>query len=101
MKLYWCPQTRSLRGLWLMEEAGVPYEPVRIDIRNPAEHTNAQFRAASPMGKVPALEDGEVRRADHRVPRFRETALDMAHTGGVRIPQQFADQTVVDPFEPS
>jgi glutathione S-transferase len=61
MKLYWCPQTRSLRGLWLMEEAGVAYEPVRIDIRNPADHANEEFRSASPMGKVPALEDGEVR----------------------------------------
>jgi glutathione S-transferase len=61
MKLYWCPQTRATRGAWMLEEAGVSYERVRIDIRNPESKNDPAFRAASPMGKVPALEDGEVR----------------------------------------
>jgi len=61
MKLYWCPKTRALRALWLLEELGQPYERVRIDIRDPAAKANAEFRAASPMGKVPALEDGSTR----------------------------------------
>lgn len=60
MKLYWCPQTRALRGLWLMEEAGVPYQPVKIDIRSGAGKDDPGFQAASPMGKVPALADGAV-----------------------------------------
>ena len=34
MKLFWCPRTRSLRALWLLEELGVPYERVFIDIRD-------------------------------------------------------------------
>ena len=34
MKLYWSPGTRSLRTLWMLEEAGVPYERVLVDIRN-------------------------------------------------------------------
>lgn len=61
MKLYWCPQTRAARAVWLLEEAGVPYERVHIDIRDPVARKNPAFRAASPMGKVPALEDGAVR----------------------------------------
>jgi glutathione S-transferase len=61
MKLYWCPQTRAMRIVWLLEEAGVPYERVHINIRDPEAKANAAFRAASPMGKVPALEDGSTR----------------------------------------
>jgi glutathione S-transferase len=61
MKLYWCERTRAVRAVWMMEELGVPYERVRIDIRDEKSRANPAFRAASPMGKVPALEDGAVR----------------------------------------
>ncbi len=64
MKLYWSPRTRASRAVWMLEEAGVPYERVTIDIRDEAAKADPDFRAASPMGKVPALEDGEVRMAD-------------------------------------
>lgn len=64
MKLFWCPRTRSLRALWLLEELGVPYERVFIDIRDPGMTRDPEFKLASPMGKVPALADGEVRLAD-------------------------------------
>lgn len=61
MKLYWCERTRAARAAWMMEELGVPYELVRIDIRNEQSRADPAFRTASPMGKVPALEDGAVR----------------------------------------
>jgi len=61
MKLYWCPKTRAIRALWMLEELGVPYERVLVDIRNPAAKADPAFRAVSPMGKVPALEDGAAR----------------------------------------
>lgn len=61
MKFYWCPNTRAVRIAWLLEEAGVPYERVRIDIRDAAQKDDPAFRAASPMGKVPAIEDGTTR----------------------------------------
>ncbi len=61
MKLYWCERTRAVRAAWMMEELGAPYELVRIDIRNEQSRADPAFRAASPMGKVPALEDGAVR----------------------------------------
>lgn len=59
MKLYWAPQTRSLRALCLMEEAGCPYERVLVDIRAGAQAA-PEFRAINPMMKVPALTDGAV-----------------------------------------
>jgi glutathione S-transferase len=59
MKLYWTPRTRSLRALWVLEEAGVPYERVRLDLSS-GEQKSAEFRAINPMAKVPALTDGPV-----------------------------------------
>jgi len=61
MKLYWCPRTRAFRCAWLLEELGRPYERVTIDIRDEAARADPGFRAASPMGKVPALVDGDVK----------------------------------------
>jgi glutathione S-transferase len=61
MKLYWCPQTRAIRALWMLEETGAAFERVLVDVRDPAAKANTAFRAVSPMGKVPALEDGTTR----------------------------------------
>lgn len=57
MKLFWAPQTRAQRGIWMLEEAGVDYEMERVELGS-ANHS-AEFLAASPMGKVPALVDGD------------------------------------------
>lgn len=59
MKLYWSPRSRSFSALWLMEEVGEPYERVLIDITTGAQKT-PDYLAINPMGKVPALEDGDV-----------------------------------------
>jgi|SRR5580693_1474388 glutathione S-transferase len=64
MKLYWCQNTRAFRIAWLMEESGLPYERVTIDIRKQEAKDDPSFRAVSPMGKVPALEDGSTRLND-------------------------------------
>jgi len=64
MKLYWSPQTRSTRALWMLEEAGLDYERERVDIQNPDRSNSAEFLDASPMGKVPAIADGEVRMSE-------------------------------------
>src|SRR6516225_6145346 len=57
MKLYWAPQSRAFRALWMLEEAGCPYERVLVDIRK-GEQSAPAFRAVNPMMKVPALTDG-------------------------------------------
>lgn len=61
MKFYWCPRTRAFRIAWLLEELGQPYERVVIDIHDEASRADPGFRAVSPMGKVPAIEDGHAR----------------------------------------
>lgn len=58
MQLYWCPRSRSFSALWLMEEVGQPYERALIDITTGAQKTS-EFLAINPMGKVPALKDGD------------------------------------------
>ena len=65
MKLYWAPRTRSLRALWVLEEAGAPYERVRLDL-SIGEQKSPEFRAINPMAKVPALTDGPVAVAEIR-----------------------------------
>jgi glutathione S-transferase len=59
MKLYWAPNSRSLTVVWMLEELGVPYERVHVDILSGAQDAPA-YRAIHPMGKVPALVDGEM-----------------------------------------
>jgi glutathione S-transferase len=63
MKLYWSPRTRSFSALWLMEETGQPYDRVLTDISKGAQRT-PEYLAVNPMGKVPALQDGEVTLAE-------------------------------------
>ena len=59
IKLYWSPRSRSFSALWLMEESGLPYERVLTDISTGAQKT-PEYLAVNPMGKVPALDDGDV-----------------------------------------
>ena len=59
MKIYWSPRSRSFASLWALEETGMPYEAVLTDITTGAQKT-PEYLAINPMGKVPALKDGEV-----------------------------------------
>lgn len=60
MKVFYAPRTRSSRVIWMLEELGVPYDIEHCDIRSPERRDSDAFRAASPMGKVPAIQDGSV-----------------------------------------
>ena len=64
MKLFWSPRTRASRARWMLEELGIDYQTIEVDIRNPEAPRDPAFVAASPMGKVPALADGDVLMAD-------------------------------------
>lgn len=81
MKLYWCRNTRAFRIAWLLEESGVSYERIVVDIRDERAKADPAFRAVSAMGKVPALEDGEARLCDsgaiciYVADRYPEAAL--------------------------
>src|ERR1700716_1869716 len=63
MQLYWSPRSRSFSALWLMEETGQPYVRVLTDITAGAQKT-PEYLAINPMGKVPALRDGEATLAE-------------------------------------
>jgi glutathione S-transferase len=58
IELYWSPRSRSFSGLWILEEAGQPYERVLTDISTGAQK-KPEYLAINPMGKVPALKDGD------------------------------------------
>jgi len=47
-----------MRALWMLEEAGCGYERVLVDLATGAQ-SHPDFRKINPMGKVPALVDGE------------------------------------------
>jgi len=57
VKLYFNPQSRAMIAKWLLDEAGVEYELVTIDLQK-GEHKRPEFLAINPAGKLPALEDG-------------------------------------------
>ena len=63
MKLYWSPRSRSFSALWLMEETGQPYERVLTDITTGAQRS-PEYLAINPMGKVPAIKDGDATMAE-------------------------------------
>jgi glutathione S-transferase len=59
MKLYHSRQSRSVRPRWLLEEIGVPYELVTLDLQK-GEHKTAAYMRIHPHGVVPALVDGDL-----------------------------------------
>ncbi|MEM8641265.1 MAG: glutathione S-transferase family protein [Cyanobacteria bacterium P01_G01_bin.54] len=58
LKLYGGARSRASIVQWYLEEIGVPYEFVLLDMAA-GEHRQADYLALNPMGKVPAIqEDG-------------------------------------------
>jgi glutathione S-transferase len=57
IQLYHCPDARSFRALWALEELGVPYAlhllPFPPRVRAP------EYLQVNPLGTIPALIDGE------------------------------------------
>jgi glutathione S-transferase len=60
MKLYFAPNTRAVRILWLLEELGLPFELERFQLGDGSMRT-PEHLARHPLGRVPVLEDGEAR----------------------------------------
>src|SRR5215216_7317362 len=59
MKLYEFAFTRSIRARWTLQELGVEFESVTVNLRA-GEHRSAQFLEINPAGKLPALVDGDL-----------------------------------------
>ena len=59
MKIYFAPDTRAVRIVWLFEELGLPYELEAFTLGDPRMRA-PDYRKIHPMGRVPALEDDGV-----------------------------------------
>lgn len=60
IKLYHAPLSRSVRVRWLLEELGTEHELVTLDFMG-GDLQKPEFLALHPLGKVPVLEDGDLR----------------------------------------
>lgn len=58
MKLYEFPPTRSIRARWTLQELGVDFEAIEVNLIA-GDHNRPEFRKINPAGKVPALVDGD------------------------------------------
>jgi glutathione S-transferase len=58
VKLYEFAPTRSIRVRWTLQELGVPFEAVTVNMFA-GENRKPEFLKINPAGKLPALVDGE------------------------------------------
>jgi len=59
MKLYEFGPTRSIRARWILQELGVDFEAVEVDLTR-REHCSPEFLRLNPAGRVPVLIDGDL-----------------------------------------
>src|SRR3954452_5865788 len=59
MKLYEFGPTRSIRVRWTLQELGVPFESVPVNLLA-GEHRRPEFLKINPAGKLPVLVDGDL-----------------------------------------
>ncbi len=59
MRLYEFPPTRSIRVRWTLQELGVDFESVTVNLIA-GDHRRPEFLALNPAAKVPVLVDGDV-----------------------------------------
>ncbi len=60
MKLHHAPNSRSGRIVWLLEELDLPYE-LNAMAFHPKDLKSDEHRSRHPLGRVPVLDDGDVR----------------------------------------
>jgi glutathione S-transferase len=58
MKLYEFGPTRAIRARWTLQELGVGFEAVTVNLVK-GEHTRPEFRSLNPAGKLPVLVDDD------------------------------------------
>ncbi len=59
MKVYFAPQSRAVRTVWLLEEIGLPYEVEKFTLGQ-KEMRGPDYTSINPNGRVPTLIDGDV-----------------------------------------
>ena len=58
MKIYYAPNTRAVRIVWLFNELGLPYELETFQLGD-RKMRAPEYLAVHPLGRVPALEDDD------------------------------------------
>lgn len=59
MKHYYHPMSRAVTTDWMLTELDAEHDQVLVDFPS-GENNSAEYRAINPMGKIPALVDGDV-----------------------------------------
>jgi glutathione S-transferase len=59
MKLYEFAPTRSIRVRWTLQELGLAFEAITVNLKE-GEHMRPEFRKLNPAAKVPVLVDGDL-----------------------------------------
>ena len=59
MKVYYAPNSRAVRVVWLLEELGLDYDIERFKLGDKAMRS-PEYLSVHPMGRVPAIEDNGV-----------------------------------------
>lgn len=83
MKLYFAPMTRAVRTAWLMYELDLEFELHRFEKLGDPAMRDPEFLKVSPNGRVPVLEDDDVRIFES--PAIAEYLV-ARHGGGKLIP---------------
>jgi len=60
LKLHFAPNSRAGRIVWLLEELDLPYEINKMAF-HPKDLKSDEHRARHPLGRVPVLDDGDIR----------------------------------------
>lgn len=58
IKIYGSPKSSAGRVYWMLEELGLSYEPVKVNMRE-KEHKSEAYMKLNPNAKVPCLADGD------------------------------------------
>ena len=60
LRLHFAPNSRAVRVAWLLEELELDYELNKMQF-HPSDLKSDEHRARHPLGRVPVLDDGEIR----------------------------------------
>jgi glutathione S-transferase len=88
LKLYGGAHSRASIIKWYLEEIGVPYEFMMLDMQA-AEHLQPAFLEINPIGKVPAIVDG-----DFKLWESGAILLYLAHKHG-KMPESLEQQAQI------
>ena len=81
LTLHFAPMSRAVRTLWLLEELGLPYELNQMAF-HPKDLKSDAHRARHPLGRVPVLDDGDIRIWESGA--ITEYILDRHKNGGLK-----------------